>query len=87
MSPVSKIVSSHIIRCMCMRIRLCTDSIPVTVFCGDGEIRLVNDDDVRTDGRVEICISEVWGTVCSDGWDVLDSQVVCTQLGFSRFSE
>ena len=70
-----------------IEIRLCTYSVPIPVLCGDGEIRLVNAEDVRTDGRVEICINEAWGTVCRDGWDTVDAQVVCRQLGFSRFSE
>ena len=34
-------------------------------------------------GRVEICIDNVWGTICNDNWDDNDAQVVCRQKGFS----
>ena len=48
-------------------------------LCQDGDIRL-RDGRNSTDGRVEICFNNQWGTVCDDSWDAADAAVVCTQL-------
>ncbi len=49
--------------------------------CSEGDVRLVVDTTPAwSKGRVEFCHNEVWGTVCDDGWEEVDAQVVCNQL-------
>ena len=52
------------------------------VMCNETDIQLV-DGVTDDDGRVQICFSGLWASVCDDFWDVRDATVVCRQLGYN----
>ena len=54
----------------------------IAVPCTTGQLRLVGSN-IPNEGRVEICINNVWGTVCDDFWSSTDATVVCRQLEYS----
>lgn len=65
----------------------CDHSEDVGVVCGSVitamppqlTIRLVNGSDGYS-GRLEVNAGGVWGSVCDDGWDIIDANVICEEL-------
>ena len=53
--------------------------------CTQGAIRLQGG--TATQGHVEVCNNNVWGTVCDGGWDDTDARVACRQLGLPSLGE
>ena len=51
--------------------------------CTYGDVRLVDGPSIY-EGRVEVCINNVWGTVCDDDWEAADAEVVCHQMGYPK---
>ena len=40
----------------------------------------------RSEGRLEYCHNNQWGSVCNDYWGSSDTRVACYQLGYYRYS-
>ncbi|XP_072016223.1 scavenger receptor cysteine-rich domain superfamily protein-like [Amphiura filiformis] len=60
----------------------CTHYMDAGVICTNGptQYRLVGGSN-SNEGRVEIRLGSVWGTVCDDHWDINEATVLCRQLG------
>ena len=52
----------------------------------NGDIRLMGGSS-SLEGRVEVCYSNQWETVCDDSWDLTDASVACQQLGYASYGK
>jgi len=74
---------------------VCTNG-SVRLSLGDGDYYYRNENNLPdynfiknelARGRVEICLSGNYGTICDDIWNNQDASVVCAQLGFSPYGK
>lgn len=63
--------------CSLHSVTLCSIEIP----CDNGDIRLVEGTS-KYNGRVEVCISGDYYTICDSRWTTADASVTCRQLGY-----
>ncbi len=54
------------------------------INCTEGDVRLQGG--TLTQGRVEVCFSNFWGTICDGLWSNADAEVSCRQMGLPSTS-
>ncbi|KAL9954260.1 hypothetical protein ACROYT_G041775 [Oculina patagonica] len=69
----------------------CGERLGAGVICkmdnitDDGDVRLRGSNITNEfEGRVEVKLGGIWGTVSESNWDIRDGHVVCRQLGYRR---
>jgi len=52
--------------------------------CTHGTVRLIGGI-YSFEGRVEVCVNGLWGTVCHDSWTSVDAAAACKYFGYSTY--
>ena len=50
--------------------------------CNTGDVRLTGGTN-EYEGRVEICMNGVWGSICDSGLDDTEAYTICRQLQYT----
>ena len=88
MEAIAQVQTSNCIFCQGIRLSflvgICVILIPTKLesYCiSEGEIRLRGG--TEEEGRVEMCLNNTWGTLCSSSWSDTEAAVACQQLGYA----
>ena len=65
---------------------ICYNLDTIIAGCKNGEFRLA-DGDIEQEGRPEVCLGGIWGTICDYSWDPTDAYVFCKTLGYDGSSK
>ena len=63
---------------------ICIDHPLESENCSDLDIQLAEGTSSNT-GKIKVCVSQHWSTICGLYFDSEDSAVVCSYLGFQRY--
>ena len=69
---------------VCFFLKMFITTYLYIALCINGTARLRQGPTLLS-GRVEVCLNESWGTICSNFWDDNDASVICKQLGNSPY--
>ena len=62
---------------------LCTSIMIIIIDLHEGALRLAIGGKSVSNGFLEMYYNSQWGSICSQGWDLADTAVACSQLSFT----